>query len=239
MQITCVIVYKQQEGYIWLVRRTHLSWAEENEITLVYDSESVFWGAWFCFHCILLKRLWDQDRSLVLAEILNSQLFSSAHMFNSQNWNSARILRVCKHEFRALTTPNLYRVRNYHLLICQYCHYDAVRSEIHDVSVWWRHATMTRSKKPVRNCLFTAKCSHKHSCFIWQLIFEIIMDLTYHHRDQLLSKYAISIFLPSLIAKEEPLLESMRKIVPKIPTFQIKNKSDGEYTEGTDLVIVD
>ena len=50
----------------------------------------------------LLKHLWDQDRDLVLDEISNSQLFSSAYIFNSQNWISTRILRVCKHEFRAL-----------------------------------------------------------------------------------------------------------------------------------------
>ena len=49
-----------------------------------------------------LKHLWDQDRDLVLAEISNSQLFSSAYIFNSQNWISARILRVSKREFRAL-----------------------------------------------------------------------------------------------------------------------------------------
>ena len=60
------------------------------------------------FHCLsftvdLLKHLWDQDRDLVLDEILNSQLFSSACIFNSQNWISTRILRVCKHEFRALS----------------------------------------------------------------------------------------------------------------------------------------
>ena len=50
----------------------------------------------------LLKHLWDQDRDLVLDEISNSQLFSSAYIFNSQNWILTRILRVCKHEFRAL-----------------------------------------------------------------------------------------------------------------------------------------
>ena len=50
----------------------------------------------------LLKNLWDQDRYLVLDEISTSQLFSSAFIFNSQNWISTRILRVCKHEFRAL-----------------------------------------------------------------------------------------------------------------------------------------
>ena len=37
------------------------------------------------------------------------------------------------------------------------------------------------------------------------------MDLTWHYRDQLLSKYAISIFLPSLIAQGEPLLEKNEK----------------------------
>ena len=52
--------------------------------------------------------------------------------------------------------------------------------------------------------------------------FEIIMDLTLHHRDQLLSKYAISNFLPSLIAQGEPLLETMTKIIPKILTFDTK-----------------
>ena len=50
----------------------------------------------------LLKHLSDQDRDLVWDEISNSQLFSSAFIFNSQNWISTRILRVCKHEFRAL-----------------------------------------------------------------------------------------------------------------------------------------
>ena len=43
--------------------------------------------------------------------------------------------------------PNLYRVCNYHFLVCQCCQNDAVRSEVHDVIVWWRHATVTRSKK--------------------------------------------------------------------------------------------
>ena len=50
----------------------------------------------------LLKHLWDQDRDSVLDEISSSQLFSSAYIFNSQNWISTRILRVCKHEFWAL-----------------------------------------------------------------------------------------------------------------------------------------
>ena len=50
----------------------------------------------------LLKHLWDQDWNLVSDELSNSQLFSSAYIFNSQNWISTRILRVCKHEFRAL-----------------------------------------------------------------------------------------------------------------------------------------
>ena len=45
------------------------------------------------------------------------------------------------------------------------------------------------------------------------------MDLTKYHRDQLLSKSAISIFLPSLIAQGEPLLEAIRKSIPKILTF--------------------
>ena len=50
---------------------------------------------------------------------------------------------------------------------------------------------------------------------------EIIIDLTYlkHHRDQILSKYAISLFLHSLVAQVEHLLEKMRKIVPKILTL--------------------
>ena len=42
---------------------------------------------------------------LVSAKISNWQLISSAYIFNSQNWISARILRVCKHEFRALKLP--------------------------------------------------------------------------------------------------------------------------------------
>ena len=50
----------------------------------------------------LLKHPWDQDRDLVGDEISNSQFFSCAFIFNSQNWISTRILRVCKHEFRAL-----------------------------------------------------------------------------------------------------------------------------------------
>ena len=57
----------------------------------------------------LLKHLWDQDRDLVLDEISNSQLFSSAYIFNSQNWISTRILRVCKHEFRALFSRKLFK----------------------------------------------------------------------------------------------------------------------------------
>ena len=56
----------------------------------------------------LLNHLWDQDRDLVLDEKSNSQLFSSAYIFNSQNWISTRILRVCKHEFRALGPPVTY-----------------------------------------------------------------------------------------------------------------------------------
>ena len=41
MQITRVIVYKQQEVYILMVRRAHLSWAEENEIT-TYMTASLY-----------------------------------------------------------------------------------------------------------------------------------------------------------------------------------------------------
>ena len=43
-------------------------------------------------------------------------------------------------------TQNLYRMRNYHFLICQCCQNDAVHSGVHDVIVWWRHATVTWSK---------------------------------------------------------------------------------------------
>ena len=43
--------------------------------------------------------------------------------------------------------PKLYRVCNYHYLIWQCWQNDAVRSEVHDVIVWWRHVTVTRSKK--------------------------------------------------------------------------------------------
>ena len=43
-----------------------------------------------------------------------------------------------------------------------------------------------------------------------------------YHRDQLLSKSAISIVLPSLLAQGEPLLETIRKIIPKILTFHTK-----------------
>ena len=43
--------------------------------------------------------------------------------------------------------PNLYKVCNYHFLICQCFQKDAGRSEVHDVIVWWRHASVTRSKK--------------------------------------------------------------------------------------------
>ena len=50
----------------------------------------------------LLKHLWYHDRDLVQDEISNSQLYSSAYIFNLQNWISTRILGVCKHEFRAL-----------------------------------------------------------------------------------------------------------------------------------------
>ena len=53
--------------------------------------------------------------------------------------------------------------------------------------------------------------------------FEIIMDLTLLHMDQILSKYVISFFLPSLIAQGEPVLEKKRKIIPKILTFHTKN----------------
>ena len=41
---------------------------------------------YIAFTVDLLKHLWDQDRYLVLHEISNSQLFSSAYIFNSQNW---------------------------------------------------------------------------------------------------------------------------------------------------------
>ena len=37
------------------------------------------------------------------------------------------------------------------------------------------------------------------------------------------------------MAEEEPLLENMRKIMPKILTFHTKNN----LTEGTDLIIID
>ena len=55
MHITRVIVYKQQEVYIWVVRRAHLSWVEENGITWYTTGESVFWGAWFCFPLYLTQ----------------------------------------------------------------------------------------------------------------------------------------------------------------------------------------
>ena len=79
------------------------------------------------FHCLLLKPLWDQDRifehpsvlqfclvsaKISATKISNSQLFSSAYIFNSQNWISTRILRVCKCEFRALNK------HSFNLLIC-------------------------------------------------------------------------------------------------------------------------
>ena len=67
-------------------------------ITRRFDFSNAFTVDW-------LKHLWGQDWDLVLAEISNSQLFSSAYIFNSQNWISARILRVSKLVFRALWFP--------------------------------------------------------------------------------------------------------------------------------------
>ena len=59
-----------------------------------------------------LIHLREQDLSevLVLDEISNSQLFSSAYIFNSQTWISTRILRVCKREFRALISRKVLNI---------------------------------------------------------------------------------------------------------------------------------
>ena len=68
-------------------------------VTRCFNFSTAFTVDWLtCIH------LWKQDLSevLVLDEIWNSQLFSSAYIFNSQTWISTRILRVCKREFRAL-----------------------------------------------------------------------------------------------------------------------------------------
>ena len=67
-----------------------------------YDSESVFQGAWFCFPLPFTKTPLRQRSDLVLAEVSNSQLFSSAYIFNLQNRNSARKMRVCERKFQAL-----------------------------------------------------------------------------------------------------------------------------------------
>ena len=71
------------------------------------DSESVLRGAstFPVFTVDLLKHLWDQVGDLVLDEISNSQLLSSAYIFNSQNWISTRILRVCSMNFEPWTGP--------------------------------------------------------------------------------------------------------------------------------------
>ena len=133
--------------------------------------------------------------------------------------------------------PNLYRVCKEHFLIRQCCQNDAVRSKLHDVIVWWRHATVTRSKKRPKSS-FLNEVKSPTVMFNVAVILEIIMHLTKHHRDQLLSKYAISIFLPSLIAQGEPFYEKMRKFIPKTLIFHTKNWSYREFTEGTDLAIV-
>ena len=66
-------------------------------VTRCFNFSTAFTEDW-------LIHLWEQDLSevVVLDEISNSQLFSSAYIFNSQTWISTRILRVCKREFRAL-----------------------------------------------------------------------------------------------------------------------------------------
>ena len=75
--------------------------------------------------------------------------------------------------------PNLYRVRNYHFLIFQCCQNDSVRSEVRDVIVWWRHATVTRSKKKTSEIVFSQRREITNiyvSCDSY--FYEIIMDLT-------------------------------------------------------------
>ena len=49
--------------------------------------------------------------------ILNSQLFSSANIFNSQNWILTRILRVYKRQFRALIIRNGIGQKLYNIMI--------------------------------------------------------------------------------------------------------------------------
>ena len=73
-------------------------------VTRCFNFSTAFTEDW-------LIHLWEQDLSevLVLDEISNSQLFSSAYIFNSQTWISTRILRVCKREFRALES-NIHHV---------------------------------------------------------------------------------------------------------------------------------
>ena len=74
------------------------------------------------------------------------------------------------------------------------------------------------------------------------------MDLTFNHMDEILSKYAMSIHLLSLVIGREPLSENtcLTKIMPAILTCHFKNKSEGGYTtliksDGgyTTLIIVD
>ena len=112
---------------------------------------------------------------------------------------------------------------SYHFLIWQCCLNDAVRTEVRDVIVWCRHATVIRIEKCWK---FSFPCEEQSQKCMHHLAL-IFMRFKWTWRSNRGTINFLNIpfyfFLTSLVTERAPLVEKMRWIMPGILTFHIKN----------------
>ena len=142
----------------------------------------------WCLYCALLSYYncipgW----MFILIYAVNGFLLNFMHVCDIYvnlwyTWVDQKVLKLVAYLLKIYNwiIPSFNKVCNYHFLICQCFQNDAVRSEVHEVIVWWRHASVTRSKKKKRPKLpFPSEVQSPTWMFhVAVIFFEIIMDLT-------------------------------------------------------------
>ena len=81
---------------------------------------------------------------------------------------SSETRRISLYIYKGIIS-NIYRLWSYRFLIWQLCLNNEVSTEVRDVIIWWRHATVTRSKK-CRRFYFPSEDKLQYSCIIWQFL---------------------------------------------------------------------
>ena len=80
-----------------------VTWLDPKTASLCYEALCVFQ----CLYCRLAETSLRSRSGFGISWNIELATFLSAYIFNSQNWISARILRVSKREFRALHSSGL------------------------------------------------------------------------------------------------------------------------------------